>query len=447
MHPRLRTFVLDLALVAALAMASVLLGADPFPHTAIHDKMVGYLGSADQWRLHIGLWWLAAGLLAAAAFVRRDRPLTALVLAVAGTASHLSGWPASQLTTPLKPGSGLGHELPLLPLDLLVLVVIYTVAGSLASRRLSIALLLTIEAGLGVIAMIEPLNAARHDLGPRKEGDVGNIGNTKEGEAQGAAVWKDALRGGLSDMAIPALVAGIAWAAGDNARTRRAHLAVLQARAADLEREQEQRTALAVATERGRITRELHDVVAHGLSVMVIQAQGAQAALHRHPERSETALRNVITTGRASLAEMRRLLGLVSPGGQLAPQPSLAALPELIDGVRASGRPVAFDVTGDPATLPAGIELSVYRIVQEALTNTLKHAEPGCSCSVGLDFAGDRVRIRVHDTGTTVRTPVYGNGLRGITERVAALGGTVHAGPAEHGGFEVTTELPLAAPA
>jgi signal transduction histidine kinase len=252
-----------------------------------------------------------------------------------------------------------------------------------------------------------------------------------------------------SQAAVPALLLGIAWAAGDNTRTRRAHLATLEARAADLEREQEQRTALAVATERGRITRELHDVVAHGLSVMVVQAQGAEAALLRHPERSQAALTNVISTGRASLAEMRRLLGLVrsEPGPHLAPQPSLATLPLLIERVRASGTPVTFHISGEPAALPAGVELSAYRIIQEALTNTLKHATPGSNCSVDLDFATDRLRILVRDTGTPSQPPVFGNGLRGITERVAALGGTLHAGPAEQGGFEVSTVLPLGAPA
>ncbi|MBD2891479.1 hypothetical protein amrb99_03850 [Actinomadura sp. RB99] len=434
MRPRAGPLLLDSAAAAVLALASALLGADPGLHTPTQAKMTMVYGSEAGWRVHIAFWWLAGGLLVAALLVRRRLPVAAVVLAAAGVASHLTGWPAVVFAKPLRPGSGLGHDLPLLPLDLSVLVTVYGLAGAAATRRASVALLIALETGLGLLALVEPLEAIRLGrLGPRK-GDFL------------PSAWGAVLQA-LSDAAVPALLLGIAWAAGDNARTRRAHLAVIEARAADLEREQEQRTALAVATERGRITRELHDVVAHGLSVMVVQAQGAQAALRRHPERSEAALHNVITTGRASLAEMRRLLGLVRTQAELAPQPSLAALPELIDRVRASGRPVAFEITGEPATLPAGIELSAYRIVQEALTNTLKHADPGCSCSVGLDFTGGELTIRVHDTGGTGRPPVFGNGLRGIAERVTALGGTVHAGPADRGGFEVTTVLPLAAPA
>jgi signal transduction histidine kinase len=245
-------------------------------------------------------------------------------------------------------------------------------------------------------------------------------------------------------VALPALLLAATWAVADSARARRAHLATLQARAEDLEREQQQRTALAVATERGRITRELHDVVAHGLSVMVVQAQGAKAMLTRQPERTEAALTNIVTTGRASLAEMRRLLGLVrtEPHAELAPQPSLAALPELVDRVRDSGTPVDFRVTGEPATLPAVIELAAYRIVQDALTNTLKHAIPGAGCTVTLDFGPAGLGIRVVDSGESVPPPSPGNGLRGIAERVYALGGELRAGPAEGGGFEVSALLP-----
>jgi signal transduction histidine kinase len=245
---------------------------------------------------------------------------------------------------------------------------------------------------------------------------------------------------------VPALLLAATWAVADSARTRRAHLATLQARADDLEREQGQRIALAVATERGRITRELHDVVAHGLSVMVVQAQGGRAMLTRQPERTETALTTIVTTGRASLAEMRRLLGLVrtEPRAELAPQPSLAALPELVDRVRDSGSPVDFQVTGEPATLPAVIELAAYRIVQEALTNALKHAAPGAGCTVALDFGPVGLGIRVADSGEPVPPPSPGNGLRGITERVHALGGDLRAGPAAGGGFEVSARLPIA---
>jgi signal transduction histidine kinase len=244
---------------------------------------------------------------------------------------------------------------------------------------------------------------------------------------------------------------------GHATRTRRANLALVQARAADAERDQRQRTALAVEAERNRIARELHDVVAHGLSVMVVQAQGASAALDRHPDRSREAMTHVITTGRASLAEMRRLLGLVGKTGSqaLEPQPSLVLLPDLLERVRATGTPVRLQVTGTPTALPATVELTAFRIVQEALTNSLKHAGPGVSCRVELAYREEALQLRIADTGPSAPPPTPGNGLRGITERVLALGGTLYAGPGREAtpsassdlkrarGFEVDAVLPL----
>jgi signal transduction histidine kinase len=149
---------------------------------------------------------------------------------------------------------------------------------------------------------------------------------------------------------------------------------------------------------------------------------------------------------------MRRLLGLARTDAhaELSPQPNLAALPELVDRVRDSGTPVDFRVTGDPVPLPAALELSAYRIVQEALTNTLKHATPGAASTVELHFGPGGLRVRIHDTGEPVEPQVPGNGLRGITERVHALGGDLRAGRAADGGFEVSALLPAedaAAPA
>ena len=420
-----RTLLLDCGLVAVVLGASLLMGSDVLLDKPEGSVLYKEFRSLQEWQEQTLWWWLAAVPTLVSVFLRHRWPVTALALAAAGTAGHLM--------SPL---------IPHLTLDLVTLVTLFTLAGTVRSRRVSVAALIAVEAGLygfnltvasGAFAPLRAVGKFTFNAPPPG-------GASLAGDPIAQAAWI-----GI----VPALLLGIAWAAGDNARTRKAHLATLEARAADLEREQEQRTALAVATERGRLTRELHDVVAHGLSVMVIQAQGAQAALLSHPERSQVALTNVITTGRASLAEMRRLLGLVrsEAGAHLAPQPSLAALPELIERVRASGIPVAFRVTGEPVTLPPGVELSAYRIVQEALTNTLKHADPGTSCSVELGFAADRLRIRVHDTGDPGASPVFGNGLRGITERVTALGGTFHAGPADHGGFEVDTMLPLEAPA
>jgi signal transduction histidine kinase len=263
----------------------------------------------------------------------------------------------------------------------------------------------------------------------------------------------------------PMLVLGLALAFGDGVRSRRAHLRTLEQRATDLEREQHQRTALAAAAERARITRELHDVVAHGMSVMVVQAQGGAAALRRHPDRTAAALENVITTGRASLAEMRRLLGVVSrdPTGdpQLAPQPGLVSLPALVDQVRAAGTPVRLSIDGQPVPLPASVDLSAYRIVQEALTNTIKHAGPRASAEVRLSFAPDWLEVEVCDDGAggdrvpgggnwtqrgVSRAAGGGNGLRGSAERVTMLSGELAVGPGPGGhGFRVWALLPVPA--
>jgi len=245
------------------------------------------------------------------------------------------------------------------------------------------------------------------------------------------------------------LIMGLAFAVADGVRSRRAHLYSVEQRAADLEREQQQRVALATAAERARITRELHDVVAHGLSVIVVQAQGGAAALGRHPDRTAEALQNVITTGRDSLAEMRRLLDLVrrdpTEDSQLVPPLGVGSLPELVDRVRAAGTPVTFAVEGQPVPVPASVDLSAYRIAQEALTNTIKHAGAGARAAVRLGFHPDRLEIEVSDDGVGGPVPPDGDGtgLRGIAERIGMLGGELTAGPGDSGGFRVWALLPL----
>lgn len=291
-----------------------------------------------------------------------------------------------------------------------------------------------------------------------KAGHAGDRPRVGYHEPTGRDRLVDALLGAFGNGVLPMLILGLALAFGDGIRSRRAHLHTLEQRAADLEREQHQRTALATAAERARITRELHDVVAHGMSVMVVQAQGGAAALQRHPDRTADALQNVITTGRASLAEMRRLLGVVSrdttDDPQLAPQPGLCSLPALVDQVRATGTAVRLSIEGRPVPLPASVDLSAYRITQEALTNTIKHAGPGAAATVRLAFAPDWIEIEVTDDGVGERTPMSpdgspaggspadGNGLRGIAERVGMLGGEFAVGPGPGGGFRVWVLLP-----
>ncbi len=422
---------LDAAVIAVLGAATLLWSDALFTFGDPDVKAVMAFGSVEAWRAHV-IWWCLAGVPAAVAIpLRHSRPLTAMLLAAGSAGVHLFD---EFLRSP--------------PMDVAVLITMYALAASGHARRTVLAVLVAAEAVLLAACL-----AGEFGVVPRPRDEQSPATYAERLDKHLYAILHGDAMGMLSNVlraaAVPALLLAATWAVADNARTRRAHLATLQARADDLEREHQQRTALAVATERSRITRELHDVVAHGLSIMVVQAQGAKAMLTRQPERTETALTDIVTTGRASLAEMRRLLGLVrAEGADLTPQPSLATLPDLIDRVRDSGTRVGFQVSGEPATLPAVVELAVYRIVQEALTNARKHATPGAACAVALDFHPEFVGVRVTDTGEPVAhrpPPAAGNGLRGITERVQALGGDLRTGPAPAGGFEVAARLPVAA--
>ncbi len=232
------------------------------------------------------------------------------------------------------------------------------------------------------------------------------------------------------------------WLTGLFVRTCR-QSALLAARNAELDREAER----AVAAERARIARELHDIVAHHLSVVILQAAGSRAS----GKPSLATLEKIETSGRQALTETRRLLSLLRGPGEsagLVPQPGIGALTELADNVRAAGLPVRLVVDGDHATLPAAVEVSAYRIVQEALTNVLKHAGPACA-TVAVGCADDAVTIEVTDDGVGyplpgARTGVQGyHGLAGMRERVAMFGGEVRAGPEPGGGFAVRATLPL----
>lgn len=242
---------------------------------------------------------------------------------------------------------------------------------------------------------------------------------------------------------IPVLVAEILalWVAGVVVRGRR-NAAALAARNEALSREAEQ----AVLAERARIAREMHDTVAHHLSVVVLQASGARAAGNPSLE----TLEKIERSGRQALAETRRLLGVLRGRGdsvELAPQPGIAALPALVASVRKAGLPVSLAVDGERAQLPAAVDVSAYRIVQEALTNTLKHAGPA-RAGVRVDCSGDAVTIEVRDNGpgaTGTASEAGGLGLVGMRERVAVLGGELRAGPEPGGGFAVRATLPLSA--
>lgn len=240
----------------------------------------------------------------------------------------------------------------------------------------------------------------------------------------------------------------LAWTLGDLMRTRRAYVGELEERARRLELERDQQARLARADERARIAREFHDIVAHSLSVVVAQADGGSYAAAHDPAAARKALETIGMTGRKALAEMRRLLGVLRTDDELAtlaPQPDLRQLPDLLDRMRSSGLDVRLHLDAALPPLPAGVELAIYRIVQEALTNTLKHAGPGTAAIVRLTYKEPVLRLEISDNGrgTSVPADGSGHGLVGMRERVALYGGTVTAGPRTGGGFEVVAELPF----
>jgi signal transduction histidine kinase len=236
------------------------------------------------------------------------------------------------------------------------------------------------------------------------------------------------------------------WVTGLYANTRRRYLEGLEERAERAERERDQQAMMAAAAERARIARELHDVVAHNVSVMVVQADGAGYALDSDPDQARLAVRNISKTGRAALAEMRRLVGVLRANEagdtDYLPQPGLGQLDEL---VRGAGVPAHLRVGGVPGELPEGQQLAVYRIVQEALTNTLKHGGPDVRAVVEIEYGGPELLVRVTDDGRGAAAPRSpdGHGLIGMRERAGMYGGAVSAGPMPGGGFEVLARLPM----
>jgi signal transduction histidine kinase len=246
-------------------------------------------------------------------------------------------------------------------------------------------------------------------------------------------------------ISVPAMFA-IGWLVGWALRERTERTEAAEERAARAEREREAAARVAVAEERARIARELHDVVAHAVSVIVLQVG---AVRHRLPESAcaeRDALRNVEEAGRTALAEMRRLLNAMRDEGdtaELAPHPGLADLDRLLRDVGAAGMAVDLRVLGDPTPLPAGLDLSAYRIVQEGLTNSLKHSGAGrAEVTVAYEPDGLRLEVRDHGGRDGTGSDGQGHGLVGIGERVKIFGGEMSAGPAPGGGFLVRARLP-----
>ncbi len=240
----------------------------------------------------------------------------------------------------------------------------------------------------------------------------------------------------------------VAWVAGLAVRARAEQAEVADSRATQAEQERDAATRVAVAEERARIARELHDIVAHAVSVMVLQVGAVRHQLPDAMAEDRDALRGVEQAGRGALAEMRRLLSVMRRDGdglELAPQPGLDGLDSLIKEIDRAGLPVELHVAGERFPLPPGIDLSAYRIVQEGLTNALKHARAS-HAEVTVRYAPNAVGIEVHDDGTGA-TPSdghgHGHGLIGIRERVKLYGGEMTAGTTNGGGFTLSTRLPL----
>ncbi|MFE5208125.1 sensor histidine kinase [Streptomyces sp. NPDC056600] len=269
-------------------------------------------------------------------------------------------------------------------------------------------------------------------------------------------------------VALAAAVGAAGYLYGALARARRLHRAAVEERGWLLERERESATRIAVDAERARIATELHDIVSHNVSLMVVQAAAAREVLATMPEEAATALSAVETAGRNTMTELRHLLGLLAPaqngedeshGTDLSPQPSLTRLSPLIDRIAFAGLPVEMRVSGEPRPLPTGIDVTAYRIIQEALVNALKHGD-GASAEVTVRYADHYLRVEVLNSGPStllgsrptpsgprpVRPDGTGRGLIGLRERVALYGGDLDARRRLGGGYRVRARIPLDRP-
>ncbi|HEY1479189.1 MAG TPA: sensor histidine kinase [Gaiellales bacterium] len=350
-------------------------------------------GPADSARLPAAI---GGAVVALAVSVRRRWPLEALLVAIGATIAQdaLSGaTPVSAFGT--IPAAILGF---------------YGAGAFLAGRRARLALVLGVM-GLGLDVLLTSRSAA--------------------------------------DLFFDAVIVGLLpWTTGQMARARASRERLHRAQVERIDAERELRALTAAYDERARIARELHDVIAHSVSVMVIQAGGARVVMDSDPSRAEEALHRVERAGRDALAEMRRLLGLLGEGtdhSALAPLPRLADVGRLVEHARTAGLEADLGVEGDAVSMPAALDLCAYRIVQEAITNSIKHAGPA-HLSVQISWQREALEIEISDdgrgpgdTGETGR----GHGIAGMRERVALHGGSLFAGACESGGYAVRARLPL----
>ena len=358
--------------------------------------LLAAFGLAELWILDVGPKSIATPATAVAglalAFRRRAPLLTVAVVLCAIAAESLLGVSLQKPDVPL----------------LMALVAVYTV-GAYLSLRHAVAGLALALAGIGVSFAGSSTN-------------------------------------GHSDFAFTSVVVTAGWLVGRGMHGRVTQTAALAERTQRLEHEAEAERAAAIADERRRIARDLHDVIAHSVSVMVVQAGAAEDLLDRDPAGVREPIRAVQETGRGALVEISRLLGLLREDGAelgLAPQPRLDELAELVAQTAAAGLPVDLRIEGTPHPLPLGVDLSVYRIAQEALTNARKHSA-GARAHVLLRYGDDTVELAVENDGVaSTNGHRGGHGLIGMRERVAVFGGTLEAGPSPEGGFRVVARLPL----
>lgn len=430
--------------------AAIDLGAPPQPGRGNDPSHPSESATADLFSRSPGvdadLWWGATGLTVAGVALRRRLPLSMLAVCTLAVTIHLAQYA------------------PFMIIDLGAPLLLYTVA--VAHRRtVSLSVLAVLLLAIGSWAIhyaTRSLPAARLP-GVVQEVTAVQVVPRPPPPApappappdEAAAVTPPNLPDTMAGFPLLGSALIASWAIGSAGRSRRAYLDELHARAEGLLRERDQQAAFAVAAERGRISRELHDVVAHGLSVIVIQAQGAAAALDSRPADTRIALDAIVHAGRDSLADMRRVLAAVGDVDDAwHPQPGLDRLPALLARVRTAGTPVDLRVDGTPARLPSAVDLSAYRIVQEALTNTMKHAGPGAEALVVLSYRQDEVLVKVSDDGQGggdqgggVQCAGVqgggGGGLPGMRERARLLGGDLTAGPDPGGGFTVRATIPI----
>jgi signal transduction histidine kinase len=369
----------------------------------------------------VALWVLVATLHAAVAS-RRSAPVVAfLVLAAAELGLALAPF----LTGDDAPATS--YPAVLLPSSVAYLLGGYSVSAYGRGRWPSLSLAVGLVGGLLVTVRVATVPGPTTALGADGAGELLLLA---------AAV-------------LGAVVA--AWALGRFRRVRADQLAALAERARRAEADRERRDQQAAAEERARIARELHDVVAHSVTVMVRQAEGGRYVAAKDPAAAATALATIAETGRTALTDMRSLLGVLDvAGGPSAadPQPTIDDLPDLVQRISASGQRVSLRIDGDPQPMDRAAHLAAYRLVQEALTNVVKHAGPDVEAEVVLAWDRQALHLRVTDRGTPPRAtdaaPAGGRGLTGMRERLHLVGGRLSVGPADSGGFAVVGEIPTA---